>query len=186
MYDGIHSISAARASIASLSILINHWLSERISIGVLHRSCITPIYSPAIVEFYDRCKTPIEILSESQWFIKIDKDAILARAAEIEWIPSYMFHRLKNWTESVEWDWCISRQRIFATPIPVWYCDECGKVMVAEEQWLPLDPTQEAPRCVCECSSSSFTPEYDVLDTWMDSSLSALNAAGWPEAQYQT
>jgi len=138
------------------------------------------------VGFHDRCKTPIEILSESQWFIKIDKDAILARAAEIEWIPSYMFHRLKNWTESVEWDWCISRQRIFATPIPVWYCDECGKVMVAEEQWLPLDPTQEAPRCVCECSSSSFTPEYDVLDTWMDSSLSALNAAGWPEAQYQT
>jgi valyl-tRNA synthetase len=137
------------------------------------------------VGFHDRCKTPIEILSESQWFIKIDKDAILARAAEIEWIPSYMFHRLKNWTESVEWDWCISRQRIFATPIPVWYCDECGKVMVAEEQWLPLDPTQEAPRCVCECSSSSFTPEYDVLDTWMDSSLSALNAAGWPEAQYQ-
>ncbi|MDD1725525.1 MAG: class I tRNA ligase family protein, partial [Euryarchaeota archaeon] len=76
--------------------------------------------------------------------------------------------------------------RIFATPIPVWYCDGCGKVMVAEERWLPLDPTQEAPGCLCECSSSSFTPEYDVLDTWMDSSLSALNAAGWPQAEYQT
>jgi valyl-tRNA synthetase len=137
------------------------------------------------VGFHDRCKTPIEILSESQWFVKINKDAILARAAEIEWIPSYAFYRLKNWTESVEWDWCISRQRIFATPIPVWYCDGCGKVMVAEEQWLPLDPTQEAPRCLCECSSSSFTPEYDVLDTWMDSSLSALNASGWPNAQFE-
>jgi len=137
------------------------------------------------VGFHDRCKTPIEILSESQWFVKIDKDAILARAAEIEWIPSYSFHRLKNWTASVEWDWCISRQRIFATPIPVWYCDRCGRVVVAEESWLPLDPTQEAPRCLCECGSSSFAPEYDVLDTWMDSSLSALNAAGWPNAQYK-
>jgi valyl-tRNA synthetase len=137
------------------------------------------------VGFHDRCKTPIEILSESQWFVKIDKERILARAAEIEWIPSYSFHRLKNWTESVEWDWCISRQRIFATPIPVWYCDGCGKLVVAEERWLPLDPTQESPRCLCECGSSSFTPEYDVLDTWMDSSLSALNAAGWPNAQYK-
>jgi valyl-tRNA synthetase len=137
------------------------------------------------VGFHDRCKTPIEILSESQWFVKINKDKILARAAEIVWIPSYSFYRLKNWTESVEWDWCISRQRIFATPIPVWYCNGCGKVVVAEESWLPLDPTQEAPRCLCECGSSSFTPEYDVLDTWMDSSLSALNAAGWPDAQYE-
>jgi valyl-tRNA synthetase len=137
------------------------------------------------VGFHDRCKTPIEILSESQWFVKINKERILARAAEIEWIPSYSFHRLKNWTESVEWDWCISRQRIFATPIPVWYCGGCGKLLVAEERWLPLDPTQEAPKCLCECGSSSFTPEYDVLDTWMDSSLSALNAAGWPNAQYK-
>ena len=136
------------------------------------------------VGFHDRCKTPIEILSESQWFVKINKDAILARAAEIEWIPSYAFYRLKNWTASVEWDWCISRQRIFATPIPVWYCDGCGKVLVADERWLPLDPTQEAPRRLCECGSSSFTPEYDVLDTWMDSSLSALNAADWPNAEY--
>ena len=49
------------------------------------------------VGFHDRCKTPIEILSESQWFVKINKERILARAAEIEWIPSYSFHRLKNW-----------------------------------------------------------------------------------------
>ena len=72
------------------------------------------------VGIHDRCETPIEILSENQWFVKIDKDVILQRAAEIQWIPPYAFYRLKNWTESVEWDWCISRQRIFATPIPAW------------------------------------------------------------------
>ncbi|MFZ0010331.1 MAG: valine--tRNA ligase [Halobacteriota archaeon] len=137
------------------------------------------------VGIHDRCKTPIEILSENQWFVKIDKDVVLQRAAEIKWIPPYAFYRLKNWTESVEWDWCISRQRIFATPIPAWYCDQCGRVLVADERWLPLDPTEEAPRNECACGSSSFTPEYDVLDTWMDSSISALNVAGWPDAAYQ-
>ena len=137
------------------------------------------------VGIHDRCETPIEILSENQWFVKIDKDVILQRAAEIQWIPPYAFYRLKNWTESVEWDWCISRQRIFATPIPAWYCDECGRVLVADEAWLPLDPTEEAPRSACACGSSSFTPEYDVLDTWMDSSISALNVAGWPDAAYR-
>jgi len=137
------------------------------------------------VGIHDRCETAIEILSENQWFVKIDKDVILQRAAEIQWIPPYAFYRLKNWTESVEWDWCISRQRIFATPIPAWYCDECGRVLVADEAWLPLDPTEEAPRSACACGSSSFTPEYDVLDTWMDSSISALNVAGWPDAGYR-
>ncbi len=137
------------------------------------------------VGIHDRCQTPIEILSENQWFVKIDKDVILQRAAEIQWIPQYAFYRLKNWTESVEWDWCISRQRVFATPIPAWYCDRCGRVLVADEHWLPLDPTEEAPRNECACGSSSFTPEYDVLDTWMDSSISALNVAGWPDAAYQ-
>lgn len=137
------------------------------------------------VGLHDRCETPIEILSENQWFVRIDKDGILDRAAEIKWTPSYAFHRLKNWTESVEWDWCISRQRVFATPIPAWYCNGCGQVLVAEESWLPLDPTEEEPRRPCECGSRDFTPEYDVLDTWMDSSISALNAAGWPDAKYE-
>lgn len=137
------------------------------------------------VGIHDRCETAIEILSENQWFVKIDKDVILQRAAEIQWIPPYAFYRLKNWTESVEWDWCISRQRIFATPIPAWYCDECERVLVADEGWLPVDPTEEAPRSACACGSSSFTPEYDVLDTWMDSSISALNVAGWPDAAYR-
>jgi valyl-tRNA synthetase len=137
------------------------------------------------VGFHDRCETPIEILSENQWFVKIDKARILDRAAEIKWTPPYAFHRLRNWTESVEWDWCISRQRVFATPIPAWYCSRCGQVLVAEESWLPLDPTEEGPKRPCDCGSRDFTPEYDVLDTWMDSSISALNVAGWPDSEYE-
>jgi valyl-tRNA synthetase len=126
-----------------------------------------------------RCKTPIEILSERQWFVRIDPEEIKRTADSIEWIPPHMQVRLKNWADSVEWDWCISRQRIFATPIPVWYCRSCGEVLVAKEEWLPLDPNQTAPPVKCQCGSDDFLPEQDVLDTWMDSSISALAVAGW-------
>ncbi|NPV61451.1 MAG: valine--tRNA ligase [Methanotrichaceae archaeon] len=136
-----------------------------------------------------RCKTPIEILSERQWFVKIDSEDIKKTADEIEWIPPHMKTRLRNWADSVEWDWCISRQRIFATPIPVWYCQDCDEVMVAEEEWLPLDPTRKKPPVKCKCGSDNFVPEEDVLDTWMDSSISALVVSGWPDrkdARYPT
>ncbi len=128
-----------------------------------------------------RCKTPIEILSERQWFVKINPEEIKKTADEIEWIPPHMKVRLKNWADAVEWDWCISRQRIFATPIPVWYCKSCGEVLVAKVEWLPLDPNQTKPPAKCTCGCEEFIPEHDVLDTWMDSSISALAVAGWPD-----
>ncbi|WP_175266027.1 valine--tRNA ligase [Methanothrix thermoacetophila] len=126
-----------------------------------------------------RCKTPIEILSERQWFVRIYPDVIIKTADEIEWVPEHMKLRLKNWTGTMEWDWCISRQRVFATPIPAWYCKRCGEVMVAKEEWLPLDPTKTQPPVSCSCGSNEFEPEEDVLDTWMDSSISALHVTGW-------
>jgi valyl-tRNA synthetase len=126
-----------------------------------------------------RCKTAIEILSERQWFVKIKQDDILNTANEVTWVPDYMKVRLENWTGTMEWDWCISRQRIFATPIPAWYCSGCGKTKVAKEEWLPLDPTQTQPPEACECGCSEFRGEADVLDTWMDSSISALHVCGW-------
>ncbi|HEX7445175.1 MAG TPA: valine--tRNA ligase, partial [Methanothrix sp.] len=127
-----------------------------------------------------RCKTPIEILSEQQWFVRINAEEIKKTAEEIEWIPQHMRVRLDNWADSMEWDWCISRQRIFATPIPVWYCRDCQEVLVADEKWLPLDPNQTRPPVKCKCGCDDFIPEQDVLDTWMDSSISALAVAGWP------
>jgi valyl-tRNA synthetase len=126
-----------------------------------------------------RCDTPIEILSEPQWFVKIDHEGILRAADEIDWYPEYMKVRLQNWTGTMEWDWCISRQRIFATPIPIWYCKQCGEILVAEESWLPIDPNESAPKKACVCGSTDFEPETDVLDTWMDSSITALHVTGW-------
>ncbi len=129
-----------------------------------------------------RCKTPVEIIPEEQWFVKVEKDKILEAARKIKWVPEHMLSRLEDWVESMEWDWVISRQRIFATPIPVWYCKKCGEVIVAKEEWLPVDPTKDKPKEPCpKCGSNEFIGEEDVLDTWMDSSISPLVLVGWPE-----
>ena len=95
-----------------------------------------------------------------------------------------MKSRMVNWADSMEWDWCISRQRIFATPIPVWYCKDCGKVILPDVEDLPIDPTQDKPKHACECGCEEFIGEEDVLDTWMDSSISPLSIAGWPDEDY--
>ncbi len=134
-----------------------------------------------------RCKTPIEILVKKQWFIAVKelKSQIEDATNEIEWIPEHMKMRLLNWVESMDWDWCISRQRLFATPIPVWYCKDCGKIFVATEDMLPIDPTISQPEITCDCGCNEFIAEDDVLDTWMDSSISPLFIAGWPNEEYK-
>jgi len=126
-----------------------------------------------------RCKTPIEILSEHQWFAKIPKEASLTAAKEISWYPEHMFLRMENWISQMEWDWCISRQRIFATPIPVWLCKTCQKPLIADPAWLPVDPIADTPPVSCACGSKEFTGESDVLDTWMDSSISVLHVTNY-------
>ncbi|HXX56030.1 MAG TPA: valine--tRNA ligase [Methanoregula sp.] len=127
-----------------------------------------------------RCKTPIEILSERQWFVKIKPDEIRDAAHQITWYPEHMLRRMENWIDQMEWDWCISRQRIFATPIPVWFCKTCGEMVVPEEKDLPVDPTTSGPKHPCKkCGGTEFSGEEDVLDTWMDSSISVLNITGW-------
>ena len=133
-----------------------------------------------------RCKTPVEILLKEQWFVAV-RDLIektKVAADEMNWVPEHMKSRMVNWADSMEWDWCISRQRIFATPIPVWYCKDCGKVILPDVEDLPIDPTVDKPKHACECGCEEFVPEVDVLDTWMDSSISPLSIAGWPDEDY--
>ena len=132
-----------------------------------------------------RCKTPIEILEREQWFMKtrILTDDVEKNAWNITWYPDYMRMRLIDWAKSLDWDWVISRQRVFATPIPLWYCGKCGDVILAEPGWLPIDPRKEkikTNKCP-KCGSSDFIPERDVLDTWFDSSITCAVHAGWPD-----
>lgn len=132
-----------------------------------------------------RCKTPVEILSKPQWFMRVLalNDRAIEEARKIRWVPEYMLTRFIDWVKSMDWDWVISRQRIFATPIPAWYCASCKQTIVAEEKQLPVNPAKDPPpvdRCP-NCGNRKFEPEQDVLDTWMDSSITIAAHAGWPE-----
>jgi valyl-tRNA synthetase len=133
----------------------------------------------------DRCKTHVEILERKQWFMNTRKltDRVVEAANEITWYPDYMKNRLIDWAKSLDWDWVISRQRVFATPIPVWYCKNCGAVILAREDWVPIDPKLENPRIdECPtCGGRGFSGEQDVMDTWMDSSITCAVHAGWPD-----
>jgi valyl-tRNA synthetase len=133
----------------------------------------------------DRCKTHIEILERKQWFMKTlpFSEAVEKAANDIPWYPDYMKNRLIDWTRALDWDWVISRQRLFATPIPVWYCKGCGEIILAQASWVPIDPKLEAPRIeACpKCGGKDFAAEQDVMDTWMDSSITCAVHAGWPD-----
>ncbi len=133
-----------------------------------------------------RCKTPVEILPREQWFMDVTswRDRILAEHRKVKWVPEAMAERLETWADGMEWDWVISRQRIFATPIPVWTCGKCGDARIAEEPELPVDPTRKKPKEPCRnCGAREWRGETDVFDTWMDSSVTILNHAGWPDVK---
>jgi valyl-tRNA synthetase len=126
------------------------------------------------VNTHERCGTSIEIVNSLQWFIKyLDlKDEFVARGKEMNWFPKHFISRYENWIQGLQWDWCISRQRNFGVPFPVWYCKKCSEVILAEEKDLPVDPVEDKPSInKCKCGNTEFIPEKDVLDTWATSSL---------------
>ena len=124
-----------------------------------------------------RCHNPVEYLQVPQWFLKtLDfRDRILSRADEIDWHPEFMKNRLVDWTNSLAWDWVISRQRIFATPIPIWECEKCGHAVCATEEMCYCDPVYDKPPVdACPECGGKLVGCTDVCDTWVDSSISAL------------
>jgi len=126
-----------------------------------------------IVNVHERCGSEIEILVNWQWFIKcLDlKEELIKINKNIKWFPEHMRKRYENWVKGLKWDWCISRQRYFGVPFPVWYCQKCGKIKIASPLQLPVDPLNSRPKTPCSCGSKKFIPEKDVLDTWATSSL---------------
>ncbi len=125
------------------------------------------------VNVHERCNTEIEFIKSKQWFVKyLDlKKQMLEWGNKLRWFPPYMKHRYDNWVKGLQWDWLISNQRYFGVPFPVWYCKKCGKVMLADEKDLPVDPLKDKPKKKCECGSREFIPEKDVLNTWFTSSM---------------
>jgi valyl-tRNA synthetase len=130
-----------------------------------------------------RCDTPVEILTTDQWFMRTTQmtDQVVKAAQEIKWYPDWMKHRLVDWARSLDWDWVLSRQRVFATPIPAWQCKKCGNIQLARVEDLPVDPKVTPPRSGCSCGSNELVPDGSVLDTWFDSSMTCAIHAGWPD-----
>ncbi|MGP1957009.1 MAG: class I tRNA ligase family protein, partial [Arsenophonus sp. ER-QC15-MAG3] len=126
------------------------------------------------VKCAERSGAPLEILTTPQWFVRTikHKDILMQRANEINWYPQNMKIRLENWINSLSWDWCISRQRYFGVPFPVWYSKrigKVGKVIFPDITQLPVDPTQDLP---IGYSREEVEPDYDVMDTWATSAIS--------------
>jgi valyl-tRNA synthetase len=126
------------------------------------------------VKCAERSGAPLEILTTPQWFIKSveHKDAMLQKSNELNWYPESMKIKLDSWTKGVALDWCISRQRYFGVPFPVWYskrAGEEGKLLLASVDQLPIDPLKFAP---VGYTLDEVEPDRDVMDTWSTSSVS--------------
>lgn len=129
-----------------------------------------------------RCKTPVEFINAKQWFLKTTpfKDLVLKSSDSMNWYPEFMKIRLEEWVNSLEWDWVISRQRYFATPIPLWECENCGEVVLARPEDCYVDPTiDDPPVDKCQKCGGPLKGSEDVFDTWMDSSISPLYNTFW-------
>lgn len=128
------------------------------------------------VQTHERCGREVEYSVIKQWFIDImnHKDDFIKIGNEIKWHPEHMQNRYNEWVENVMWDWCISRQRYFGIPFPVWYCKDCGNPIFASEEDLPVNPLVDHPTTNCACGSKEYTPESDVMDTWATSSVTPL------------
>ena len=133
------------------------------------------------VKCAERSGAPLEILTTPQWFIKtiIHKEALLKKSDELNWYPKFMKIKLDRWIEGIGMDWCISRQRYFGVPFPVWYskrAGEEGKPIFAKNHQLPVDPLVDLPEGY---NKEEVIPDYDVMDTWATSSVSPqLNSHG--------
>lgn len=127
------------------------------------------------VNVHERCGTEVEFVKSKQWFVKyLDmKEEMLKWGNELEWYPKFMQHRYNNWVNGLQWDWLISNQRYFGVAFPVWYCKNCGEVILAKESDLPVEPIKDKPPVSScpKCKSSEFLPETDVLNTWFTSSM---------------
>jgi valyl-tRNA synthetase len=135
-----------------------------------------------IVNTHERCGTPVEYLDTKQWFIKVvdNKKELIKQGEKVNWYPSYMGKRYRDWVENLSWDWAISRQRHFGVPIPVWYAPD-GTVVPASIEQLPVNPLVDKPLDCKGYNPDELIPESDVLDTWATSSITPQLNSKWGE-----
>ncbi len=144
------------------------------------------------VKYYEKGDEPLEFLTSRQWFVRLlDRvPQLLDAGARVGWHPPFAGARYRDWTEHLQFDWCVSRQRWFGVPIPLWYpLGEDGRPdrarpILPDPARLPVDPMVEAPGGwdpARRDRPGGFTADPDVFDTWVTSSLTPQITSGWPE-----
>ena len=136
-----------------------------------------------------RCKNPVIYRATPQWFVKVDKfrEQTLEAIKGVKWIPSSGEARISNMVAG-RTDWCISRQRAWGVPIPVFYCEDCDEVIVTDETienvakifekessdaWVKYSAEELLPqgfKCP-KCGKTHFKKENDIMDVWFDSGI---------------
>ena len=150
-----------------------------------------------------RCKQPILFRATEQWFCSIDKfkDKAVEEIKKVNWVPSWGEDRITSMVKERR-DWCISRQRKWGVPIPIFFCKECGKPLIdknlilkvadlfrkeGSNSWFTKSTEEilgDAPVCK-KCSSHNFRKETDIMDVWFDSGTSHLSVCKQrPELKY--
>jgi valyl-tRNA synthetase len=167
-YDGMSLMDARSAITTDLSIL-----------GALVKQEKTE----HVVKIHDRCSTRTEFINAKQWFIKTKEYSKKIRqlANEIDWHPEHTKQRLFDWVDFMEWDWNISRNRVFGTPIPFWACEKCDHVVTPDKEALPVDTnTSKPPVAKCPKCGGEILSTKETADGWVDTSITPLIIAGWP------
>ena len=137
-----------------------------------------------------RCKNPVIFRATEQWFCSIDKfrEQAIEAVRGVNWKPEWGKERLISMIRDRN-DWCISRQRIWGVPIPIFYCAECGKPIINDKSikivsdlfrkegsdawWKYSADEILAGKLKCECGCGQFTKETDIMDVWFDSGSSS-------------
>jgi len=155
-----------------------------------------------------RCKSPILFRATEQWFASIDgfRDQALAEIDKVAWIPSWGRDRIYNMIKD-RGDWCISRQRTWGVPIPIFYCQDCGKPVINDQTishlqdlfrehgsqvWFAREAMELVPPGLkCDnCGGQTFKKETDIMDVWFDSGsshaavLETREGLSWPADLY--